>query len=105
MLANDGLSIVFFICFRETLETSIVVSILLAFIKQHLGPDKDVMVYKKLRKQVSYTLPTAESTLFQSLTRMADLARNGYWSRDLYRGRLRYHRCLLWPRVGSLVQH
>ena len=44
---------IFFIVFRETLETSIVVSILLAFLKQQLGPDQDKLLYKKLRKQVS----------------------------------------------------
>jgi high-affinity iron transporter len=44
---------IFFIVFRETLETSIVVSVLLAFIKQQLGPDQDKLLYKKLRKQVS----------------------------------------------------
>ncbi|OCL04112.1 iron permease FTR1, partial [Glonium stellatum] len=43
---------VFFICFRECLETSIIVSVLLAFLKQTLGPDRDVVVYKKLVKQV-----------------------------------------------------
>jgi high-affinity iron transporter len=44
---------IFFIVFRETLETSIVVSVLLAFLKQQLGPDQDKQLYKKLRKQVS----------------------------------------------------
>lgn len=44
--------IVFFIVFRETLETSIVVSILLAFLKTQLGPDADPAVYKRLRNQV-----------------------------------------------------
>ncbi|EFE30933.1 uncharacterized protein ARB_02126 [Trichophyton benhamiae CBS 112371] len=44
---------VFFIVFRETLETSIIVSILLSFLKNQLGPQYDVQVYKKLRKQVS----------------------------------------------------
>ncbi|GBF66363.1 plasma membrane iron permease [Trichophyton mentagrophytes] len=43
---------VFFIVFRETLETSIIVSILLAFLRNQLGPQQDVQVYKKLRKQV-----------------------------------------------------
>jgi high-affinity iron transporter len=43
---------VFFIVFRETLETSIIVSVLLSFLKQQLGPDKDKTVYKKLRNQV-----------------------------------------------------
>ncbi|KAI1845414.1 hypothetical protein JX265_005275 [Neoarthrinium moseri] len=44
---------VFLIVFRETLETVIIVSVLLAFLKQTLdGPDRDVQVYKKLVKQV-----------------------------------------------------
>ena len=43
---------VFFIVFRETLETSIVVSVLLAFIKKELRSDEDVSLHKKLRKQV-----------------------------------------------------
>jgi high-affinity Fe2+/Pb2+ permease len=43
---------VFFIVFRETLETSLVVSILLAFLKQQIGPEHDAKTYKKLRNQV-----------------------------------------------------
>lgn len=43
---------VFFIVFRETLETTIVISVLLSFLKQQLGPDRDKTVYKKLRNQV-----------------------------------------------------
>lgn len=43
---------VFFIVFRETLETSIVVSVLLSFVKQQLGNDQDKSVYRKLRNQV-----------------------------------------------------
>lgn len=43
---------VFFICFRECLETVIVVSVLLAFVKQSLGPDQDPLLYKKLRRQI-----------------------------------------------------
>lgn len=43
---------VFFICFRECLETSIIVSVLLAFLKQTLGPEHDKAVYKRLVKQV-----------------------------------------------------
>jgi high-affinity Fe2+/Pb2+ permease len=43
---------VFFIVFRETLETSLVVSILLAFLKQQIGPEQDAKTYKKLRNQV-----------------------------------------------------
>ena len=45
---------VFFILFRETLETSIIVSVLLAFLKQTLGHDSDLATYKKLRRQVSH---------------------------------------------------
>ena len=44
---------VFFIVFREVTETSIVVSVLLAFLKQQLGRDVDKKVYRKLQKQVS----------------------------------------------------
>ncbi|KIX07945.1 uncharacterized protein Z518_02599 [Rhinocladiella mackenziei CBS 650.93] len=43
---------VFFIVFRETLETVIVVSVLLSFLKQQLVPDRDRNVYKKLRNQI-----------------------------------------------------
>ncbi|KAH8731691.1 plasma membrane iron permease [Phaeosphaeriaceae sp. PMI808] len=43
---------VFFICFRECLETSIIVSVLLAFLKQTLGPEHDAAVRKKLVRQV-----------------------------------------------------
>lgn len=47
---------VFFIVFREAIETVIIVSVLLSFLKQQLGPEKDPVVYKKLRKQVSTLL-------------------------------------------------
>ncbi|KAJ5389031.1 uncharacterized protein N7496_000099 [Penicillium cataractarum] len=42
---------VFFICFRECLETTVVVSVLLAFLKQSLYDD-DRATYKRLVKQV-----------------------------------------------------
>jgi high-affinity Fe2+/Pb2+ permease len=45
-------TIVFFICFRECLETSIIVSVLLAFLKQTLGPKHDAAIHKKLVRQV-----------------------------------------------------
>ncbi|RYN90617.1 hypothetical protein AA0120_g6119 [Alternaria tenuissima] len=45
---------VFFICFRECLETSIIVSVLLAFLKQTLGPEHDAIVHKRLVRQVWY---------------------------------------------------
>lgn len=44
--------LVFFICFRECLETVIIVSVLLSFLKQTIGPDKDRPTYKKLVKQI-----------------------------------------------------
>ncbi|KAK0253971.1 high-affinity iron permease [Friedmanniomyces endolithicus] len=43
---------VFFICFRECLECSIVVSVLLAWLKQTIGPERDPVVYKKLVRQI-----------------------------------------------------
>ncbi|KAF2461833.1 plasma membrane iron permease [Lineolata rhizophorae] len=43
---------VFFICFRECLETSIIVSVLLAFLKQTLGLESDPQVYRRLVRQV-----------------------------------------------------
>jgi len=44
---------VFFIVFRETTEASIIISVLLAFIKQGLGgPNDDKAVYKKLVWQI-----------------------------------------------------
>ena len=55
-MAKDVFSVpVFLIVFRETLETVIIVSVLLAFLKQTLdGPNRDVKVYKKLRRQVRF---------------------------------------------------
>ncbi|MCJ1367208.1 hypothetical protein MMC16_006340 [Acarospora aff. strigata] len=43
---------VFFICLRETIETGIIVAILLAFLKRMLGPDRDAVIYKRLVRQV-----------------------------------------------------
>ena len=44
---------VFFVVFRESLETAVIVSVLLAFIKQSLGDsDKDATLRKKLFQQV-----------------------------------------------------
>ncbi|KAH6644675.1 plasma membrane iron permease [Boeremia exigua] len=43
---------VFFICFRESLECSIIVSVLLAFLKQTLGPEHDAAIRKRLVRQV-----------------------------------------------------
>lgn len=44
---------VFFIVFRECLETVVIISVLLAFLKQTLdGPNRDVKTYKTLVRQV-----------------------------------------------------
>ncbi|KXT04574.1 hypothetical protein AC578_8666 [Pseudocercospora eumusae] len=44
---------VFFICFRECLECTIIISILLAFLKQSIGgPQQDRAMYKRLLKQI-----------------------------------------------------
>lgn len=43
---------VFFICLRESLETSIIVSVLLSFLKQTLTSENDAPVYRKLVRQV-----------------------------------------------------
>ncbi len=53
-MAKDVFSVpVFLVVFRESLEAVIIVSVLLAFLKQTLGgPDGDPVAYKKLRKQV-----------------------------------------------------
>ena len=42
----------FFICFRECLECVIIVSVLLAFLKQTIGHEQDRAVYKKLVRQI-----------------------------------------------------
>jgi high-affinity iron transporter len=52
---------VFFIVFRETLETAIIVSVLLAFLKQTLGPEMDAVTYKKLVRQVLHRPPPDEN--------------------------------------------
>ena len=44
---------VFFVCMRECIETSIIVSTLLAFLKQTLPTHRDASVRKKLVRQVS----------------------------------------------------
>lgn len=56
-MAKDVFSVpIFLVVFRETLETVIIVSVLLAFLKQTLdGPERDVRTYKALRRQVRLT--------------------------------------------------
>jgi high-affinity iron transporter len=43
---------VFFICLRESLETSIIVSVLLTFLKQTLTSEQEAPIYRKLVRQV-----------------------------------------------------
>ncbi|KAH9835996.1 plasma membrane iron permease [Teratosphaeria destructans] len=43
---------IFFVCFRECIEVAIIVSILLSFLKKTIGPERDRVVYNKLRRQV-----------------------------------------------------
>ena len=58
----------YFVVFRETLETSVIVSVLLAFVKQALGQsDQDPIVYKKLVKQVNAPRATAVKLADNSL--------------------------------------
>ncbi|KAF2015124.1 plasma membrane iron permease [Aaosphaeria arxii CBS 175.79] len=43
----------FFVCFRESLEASIIISVLLSFVKQCMGqPGQDPEIYKRLRRQI-----------------------------------------------------
>ncbi|RJE17444.1 iron permease [Aspergillus sclerotialis] len=52
-MATDVFAVpVFFICFRECLETAIIVSVLLSFLKQTLGAEGDATIHKRLVKQV-----------------------------------------------------
>jgi high-affinity iron transporter len=61
---------VFFVVFRETLETVVIVSVLLAFLKQTLdGPDQDVVLRKRLVKQVGYyQMEISSAEIVYSLT-------------------------------------
>ena len=52
---------VFFIVFRETIETSIVVAVLLALIKQTLGDGHQSAAYTKLVRQVRLLFSTREN--------------------------------------------
>jgi high-affinity iron transporter len=56
--ATDVFSVpVFLVVFREALETVIILSVLLAFLKQTLdGPGRDAVLYKKLVRQVNMCL-------------------------------------------------
>lgn len=52
-MANVFAVQIFFIVFRECLEATVIISVLLAFLKQSLGhPGQDLVLYKKLKRQV-----------------------------------------------------
>lgn len=73
-MTKDVFSVpVFLVVFRETLETVIIVSVLLAFLKQTLdGPNRDVTVYKRLVRQVRPPLRKLHSsTINQSICKMS----------------------------------
>lgn len=77
-MAIDLFSVpVFLIILRETLETAIIVSVLLAFLKQTLdGPNQDAKVYNSLRRQVKFPpltpqLPDAHTRRFGSARALA----------------------------------
>lgn len=93
---------VFFVVFRETLETAVIVSVLLAFLKQTLdGPNRDRAVYKKLVKQVMRSSKTSVefSNMFVGLVwdrcRSSHLLDHRWW----------FDRCLLWPGQRQMGQH
>lgn len=77
-MTTDVFSVpVFLIVLRETLETVIIVSVLLAFLSQTLGgPDGNVQVYKYLRRQVANSLPPL---LLLCLRRAADTLPSQVW--------------------------
>lgn len=96
---------VFLVVFRETLETAIIVSVLLAFLKQTLdGPNRDSKAYKALCKQVIARRPVFPP--INKLTRnfFSGLAGRWNWIHDLPRRCWCHHWRLLhcWPRcLGS----
>ena len=87
---------IFFIVFRETIETGIVISVLLSFLKQQLGPDHDATVYKKLRKQVRpSSMRRQRVPRSAKLTVPEGMVWHTGWPRCLHCHRLRTHWCLL----------
>lgn len=86
---------VFFVIFRETLETVVIVSVLLAFLKQTLdGPNRDVVLHKRLVKQVGYH-QVAISSAKLVLTYLIGMVRHWPWSSDMLDYWWGHYRCLL----------
>jgi high-affinity Fe2+/Pb2+ permease len=90
---------VFVVVFRETLETVIIVSVLLAFLKQTLnGPERDAKVYKKLIRQVrQLVLNVTAQTQLLILARYSGMARHRSRLFDMSHRRRGGDRYLLHP--------
>lgn len=100
--AKCMLDVVFFICLRETLETSIIVSVLLAFLKQTLGPDRDPAIYKRLVRQVS---SYSAYMLLCSVSFSIDLVGDRSGPPHLYHCWRGYYWGILWTRQRPLVRN
>lgn len=99
---------VFFVVFRETLETVIIVSVLLAFLKQTLdGPNADKRVYRKLVRQVGFLLSKYPFQPLQTprLKSSTGLVRHCPGPFHLPCHRRCSDRRLLPPRPGQVGQH
>lgn len=69
---------VFLVVFRETLETVIIVSVLLAFLKQTLdGGENSKTVYKKLVRQVSRLPIDCQPGQFMASVMLIEYRRSG----------------------------
>lgn len=101
---------VFFICLRECIETSIIVSTLLAFLKQTLPTHRDASVRDKLVSQVStmFQKPCTQKKKFFLFFKSAntislDLVGSWAWLVDRGNHRRRYDWRLLWSWKGHLL--
>lgn len=59
-ISADIPALVFFICFRECIETSIIVAVLFSFLHQALGLDREAGIRKRLIRQVCERLFSAQ---------------------------------------------
>ena len=97
---------VFFVCMRECIETSIVVSTLLAFLKQTLPTHRDASVRKTLVSQVRTRLQKAATptNLRSADVILSDLVGSRAWCVGCGNRRRRHDWCLLWSRKGYLLE-
>src|SRR5438046_27122 len=94
---------VFFVVFREALETAVIVSVLLAFLKQTLtGPNQDVVLYKRLVRQVGRSPYCVLAVHACTHFRFLGVVRHGCWRPDMSDCRCGSHRHFLYPWAGSL---